>query len=80
MRVTSKDAALLELGHVPAQVAARWGRVAGSTIHRAVDTAALIGQRVGRRLYVDWADFRTWLGPLAQQLPQTAREALERDP
>lgn len=80
MRVTGKDEALLELGQVPAQIAARWGRVAGSTIHRAVDKGALTGQRVGRRLYVDWLAFRSWLGPLALQLPPTAREALERDP
>ena len=80
MRISGKDEALLALGQVPAQTAARWGRVAGSTVHRAVDAGQLAGQRVGRRLYVDWLAFRVWLGPLADQLPQTALEAVERAP
>lgn len=68
-------------GYVPAQVAADWARYALTSIHRAVAAGALPGQRVGARsLYVDWSALRTFVGPLAEGLPASAADALERRP
>lgn len=76
--LTARDLPLVDQGFVPAGIAARWGDYALSSVHRAVEQGAIPGQRVGRRLYVEWAAFRSYVGPLAQQLPETAQGAVER--
>lgn len=76
--MNERDLPLVAQGLVPAAIAARWGAYALSTIHRAVAAGALPGQRVGRRLYVEWHAFRGYVGPLADQLPDTAQAAVER--
>lgn len=75
--LNSRDGALIDAGFVPASVCARWGAYNLSSIHRAVVAGTLTGQRVGRRLYVKWATFRQYVGPLAAQLPETARAAVD---
>lgn len=75
-----RDSALADSGLVPAAICARWGHFARSTISRAVDSGTLTGQRVSRRLYVEWRSFRVWVGPLAEHLPPTAHAAIERAP
>lgn len=74
---TERDVPLLALGYVPAGIAARFGDYHLSTVHRAVAAGRLAGQRVGRRLYVDWESFRRYLGPLGAELPATPAAAVE---
>lgn len=77
--VMPRDLPLVDQGFVPMGVAARWGSYDRSSIHRAVARGALIGQRVGQRLYVDWGSFRSFVGgPVAATLPATAAQAVER--
>lgn len=76
-RITARDLPLVQAGFVPATTAARWGQYALSSIHRAVEVGSLPGQRVGRRLYVEWAAFREYVGPLGAQLPATAAAAVQ---
>lgn len=78
MKRRSKTAPLLApTGLVPASVCARLGGLARTSIHRAVERGALQGHFVGARLYVDWASFRAFAGPLAALLPETAQAAVE---
>lgn len=75
--LTARDLPLVAQGYVPAGIAARWGDYALSSIHRAVAKGSLPGQRIGRRLYVDWRAFRAYVGPLKADLPTTAKGAVE---
>ncbi len=73
-----RDTAMLQLGMVPAQVCVVLTGYYLATLHRAVDSQRLKGERVQRRLYIDWTAFLGYVGAMAQTLPQTAAAAVEK--
>lgn len=77
-RFAIRDAAMLKLGMVPAQVVVVTTGYNLASLHRAVDAKRLKGERVQRRLYIEWTSVLTYVGPMAQTLPQTATEAAEK--
>lgn len=79
MESKERQLTLAAQGLVLASVAARRARYSLSSIHRAVASERVTGYRIGKRLYVAWFDFRRYIGPVAEDLPETATAAVEAD-
>lgn len=70
----------MQRGLVPSRVCVRYTGLHHSTLIRAIESKRLKGERIGsKKWFVDWADFRRYVGPtLAQGLPVTASAAMEQ--
>jgi len=79
MESKERQLTLAAQGLVLASVAARHAHYSLSSVHRAVASERVAGTRIGKRLHVVWSDFRRYLGPVAEDLPETAIAAVEAD-